>query len=299
MQPLPLRKLREYSSIKAVQSARDYWALIKSLQTGLLLITGVAGFASASPERLFTPLLAAMLCSSALAISGCTVLNMVYDRDIDAGMRRTARRPLPAVRIPMLNATVLGATLAACGLAWAFRLNLLYGSIGFAGFFLNLVIYTIWLKRRTPFAVILGGMAGGMPILAGRTLVLGRIDGISLLLAMGVLMWIPSHNLTISLLHAAEYEQAGLPTFPGIIGIPATRALIACSTIGTVGIMLWTGYLIQLGQPHQVMLALLGAGLIGMTVANLLKPGKTLNFSLYKGASIYMLLSMLSIIIGR
>ena len=139
------------------QKARRYWSLIKSLQTGLLLATGLAGFLSVRflPGAWFT--LLGLAGSLVLAISGSTVLNMVYDADIDARMKRTCWRPLPAGQLSVREAAILGGILSALGVGLALAMSPLYGTIVFAGLFLNLVIYTLWLKRRTP--LLAGGVA--------------------------------------------------------------------------------------------------------------------------------------------
>ena len=147
-----------------------YWPLIKSLQTGLLIITGVAGFMSTlCPYKNWQTVLA-VTGSLFLAISGSTVLNMWYDRDIDALMLRTKKRPLPSGKISPREALILGLVLSLLGVGWAVAIDSLYGLIVFAGLFFDVVIYTIWLKRITPWSIVWGGISGGMPVLAGRAL---------------------------------------------------------------------------------------------------------------------------------
>ena len=146
------------------EKLRVYWQLIKSLQTGLLLITGLAGFMSACCPLFAWPALLAMLGTLFLAISGSTILNMVYDKDIDARMKRTANRPLPSGQVDANEALLVGLMLAWLGVGGAFALSPLYGLVVFAGLFFDGVIYTMWLKRRTSWSIIWGGIAGGMPI---------------------------------------------------------------------------------------------------------------------------------------
>jgi protoheme IX farnesyltransferase len=150
-----------------ISEARNYWSLTKSLQTGLLLATGLAGFLSAgTPSDNWITLLG-LTASLALAISGSTVLNMAYDADIDARMKRTCWRPLPMGQVSVREAAILGGVLSALGVGCARAMAPLYGGIVFAGLFFDLVVYTVWLKRRTPYAILIGGLAGGMPVLAG------------------------------------------------------------------------------------------------------------------------------------
>ncbi len=286
------------SHARVWERLRAYWALIKDLQTGLLLTTALAGYASGCCTSFTSGSVLALFGSLFLAVGGTTVLNMAYDRDIDARMARTKHRPLPSGRIAPQEAWVLGGLMLAAGLAWSLVIDPLYAGVVAAGAFLDGVVYTVWLKRRTPFSILLGGLSGGMPALAGRTLAAGSLDGIGLLLALGVLLWIPTHIMTFTIKYQADYARAGVPTFPGWLGVRATRWIIALSTLLAVAVMAWTAALIGLSRGLQGLLAVCGAALVGLVLAGLLRPSRWLNFALYKGASIYMLLAMLFIIYG-
>ncbi len=283
---------------RILQRLSSYWELIKDLQTGLLVVTAAAGYASGCCTNLRAGSLAGLAGSLALAVSGCTILNMVYDRDIDARMRRTANRPLPSGRVRPWEAALLGTALAAAGTGWAFGLDRLYGGVVLAGLLLDALIYTVWLKRRTPFAIILGGLAGGMPALAGRVLASGQIDAVGLLLALGILLWIPTHILTYHLKHAADYARAGIPTIPAAYGAATARTLIAAANLLSVGAFWLVTLLLHLPAHYQWISAGLGTGLVVLSLVGLARPGVRLNFILYKGASIYMLASMLILILG-
>jgi protoheme IX farnesyltransferase len=173
----------------------------------------------------------------------------------------------------------------------------LYGFVVLAGLLLDVVVYTIWLKRRTPWSIIWGGLSGGMPILAGRALGLGGIDWIGVALALGVLFWIPTHIMTFSIRHFEDYQKASVPTFPSRYGFMNTRLIIAASSIiaaifigiGTYGIGLTFGYL--------RLLIVLSAGLLGLAISSSAKQSETLNFGLFKYASFYMLSAMLLMIV--
>jgi protoheme IX farnesyltransferase len=274
-----------------------YWKLIKSLQTGLLLLTGLAGYMSARCPVITWRTLLALTGSLFLAISGSTVLNMVYDRDIDAKMKRTCNRPLPLGEVSVTEALVLGASFSALGVGWAFTLSPLYGTVVFAGFFFDIVVYTLWLKRRTAWSIVWGGIAGGMPILAGRTLGVGQIDWIGLLLSMAVLLWIPTHIMTFNLRHKADYQRAGVPTFPSVYGDRMTNIAIALSTVIASLAMGIAAYGIGMTWGYLRVLAVLSAGLLILAVSSVVRPSVRLNFGLFKFASIYMLSSMLLVLI--
>ena len=276
---------------------RTYWPLIKSLQTGLLLLTGLAGFASARCPVLELPTLLGLAGSLFLAISGSTILNMVYDRDIDRKMARTAHRPLPAGEIDADQALLIGLTLSWLGVGWAVALSPLYGLVVFAGLFFDVVVYTIWLKRRTPWSIVWGGISGGMPILAGRVLGIGQIDLTGILLALAVLLWIPTHIMTFSMRYYNDYRRAGVPTFPATYGFQTTRLIIALSSLGAALTMGAAAFLIGLTWGYLRVLFVLSVGLLVLAVTSVLQPSEKLNMGLFKYASIYMLSSMLLVLV--
>jgi len=269
--------------------------LIKSLQTGLLLATGLAGYVSARcPVTNWTTLLG-VAGSLFLAISGSTVLNMVYDRDIDAKMKRTDGRPLPAGQVSPREGLYLGVLLAGLGVGWALVLSPLFGAIVFAGLFFDVVVYTIWLKRRTSWSIVWGGISGGMPVLAGRALGAGQIDAIGLLLALGVLFWIPTHIMTFSMRYHEDYQRAGIPTFPSTYGLRTTRAIIAIASLMAALAMAGAGVGIGMAWGYLRLLAVLSGGLFVLALASLARPSEQVNFGLFKYASLYMLNAMLLI----
>lgn len=165
---------------------RAYWALIKSKQTFLLLATGLAGYASARPEAGTAATAALMILALFAIISGTTALNMVFDRDIDAQMGRTVRRPPPSGMLSAREAALFGAILVAAGLALPFWQSRPFAWVIGAGIGLDLGVYTLWLKRRSPWSIVFGGVSGGMPILSGRVLSTGGMDSLGLLLALSV-----------------------------------------------------------------------------------------------------------------
>jgi len=281
-----------------IVKAGAYWRLIKSLQTGLLLVTGVAGYESARCSMTAWQTFLGMMGSLFLAISGSTVLNMVLDRDLDARMYRTCWRPLPLGTVSVNEALVLGLVLSVLGGGWALALGLAYGGVVLTGWFFDVVIYTFWLKRRTPLSILFGGIAGGMPVLAGRTLGIGSIDLVGLLLALAVLLWIPTHILTFSIKYAEDYRRAGIPTFPTVYRIDITRKVITISTTAAVLTMFVAAILVGMTSGCLRLLAVFGVTLVGLAAVSMARPAPKLNFLLFKSASLYMLASMSLIAVG-
>ena len=272
---------------------RIYWPLIKSLQTGLLMTTGLAGYMTARcPVTHFSTMLGLFL-SLLLTISGSTILNMWYDRDIDEKMARTAKRPLPKGLVAPNEALRLGLIVSLIGTAIAVAMDPLYGLIIFSGIFIDVIIYTIWLKRKTAWSIVWGGISGGMPILAGRALGVGTIDWIGIALMFAILFWIPTHILTFSMRYREDYKSAGVPTFPSTYGDFFTRNTIALSSILAAIFIGAAAYGIGTNWGFLRLMAVLSGGLLTLAIASVIKPSETVNFGLFKYASLYMLSAML------
>jgi len=272
-----------------------YLPLIKSLQTSLLLLTGVAGYLSAHTKVDWLQF-SQMIPSLFLAIAGSTILNMWWDQDIDAKMKRTHARPTSSGKVTRAEVFNLGMTISIIGVGWALTVNWLYGVVVFAGLFFDVVVYSIWLKRRTCWSIVWGGVSGAMPILAGRVLSIGHVDAIGVLLACAVLFWIPTHTLTFSLKFADDYSAAGVPTFPSAYGEAATRFAIAFSSVIAALTMGLAAVWIGVAAGALRVIIVLSAGLFFLAVTTVFRPSERVNFSLFKYASMYMMFAMLLII---
>jgi heme o synthase len=269
-----------------------YIPLIKGRQTALLLITGLAGYLSAYPFPIHFWRLFQLVGTLFLTISGSTIINMWFDSDIDAQMLRTCHRPLATGQVKAKESLFLGLALLLLGLGWSLSLSVVYASVALVGSFFEIVIYTFWLKRRTAWSVILGGLAGGMPILGGRVLAIGEVDRFGLLLALVVLLWIPTHNLSFAILQQDDYQRAGVPTIPSVYGFGATYRLIAFSSVLLAIIM--TIFLTGMGLTPIALYVLVGfqVGLAGLALLAWLRSSAELSASLFRYATIYLFCCM-------
>lgn len=275
-----------------------YWPLIKSLQTGLLLVTGITGYVSTRCPVMNWQTFLGLVSSLFLAVSGSTILNMVYDRDIDAKMKRTAHRPLPSGKLNPREALIVGLLISTLGVAWAASMNMLFGLVVFGGLFIDVIVYTVWLKRKTAWSIVWGGISGGMPILAGRVLGVGEFDLIGILFTTAILLWIPTHILTFSMRYRADYARAGVPTFPSTYGDKTTQAIIAISSLGAAIAIGIGAFAVGLSWGYLRLLAVLAVGVIGLGVFSVYRPSEHINFGLFKYASLYMLGSMIMVALG-
>ena len=271
---------------------RLYVPLIKSLQTGLLLSTGIAGYLSSRPP-FDLPQLLGLIITLFLAISGSTIMNMWYDRDIDARMKRTHMRPAANGQLHPREIFFVGMTISILGIGGAILIHPLYGLVVFGGWFFDVIVYTVWLKRRTCWSILWGGISGAMPILSGRVLAVDRIELVGILLALSILFWIPTHTLTYSMKFRKDYDSAGVPTFPTTYGDVITRLTIACSSILAAIAIGWASVLIGLSAGLLSLIAVLTTVMLILAFATLRIHTDRMNFMLFRYASLYMLSAMI------
>jgi heme o synthase len=207
------------------QVVGDYVALTKPRVQTLLLFTTVTTMLVAGSPSLQLILLTCL--GGYLSAGGAGAVNHAYDRDIDAQMERTANRPVPAGRVSARAATVFGFVLATLAtLELAIWVNPLAAALSLSGFVGYTLVYTVWLKRRTPQNIVIGGAAGAVPPLVGWAAVTGGLDGTALYLFAIVFFWTPPHFWALSLLMKGEYEKVGVPMLPVVRGEAETRRQI-------------------------------------------------------------------------
>ena len=270
----------------------NYLPLIKGRQTALLVFTGLAGYLSAYPVPIQAWRLFHLIGTLFLTISGSTIINMWFDRDIDAKMQRTCHRPLVTGQVKASESLFLGLILLILGLGWSLSFSAVYTSIALVGIFFEIVIYTFWLKRRTAWSFLIGGIAGGMPILGGRALALGEVDRYGLLLALIVLLWIPTHNLSFTILRNGDYLRSGVPTFPAVYGPGATHRLIAFSSVLLAIITTIILISIKLVPITLYVFLAFQVGLVGLAFMTWFRSSAELSDRLFKYATIYLMCSI-------
>ncbi len=217
---------------------RDWITLLKPRVLSLVVFTGLIGMVVA-PGHLHPVLAFAAILSIAVAAGAAGAINMWFDRDIDAVMHRTRNRPIPTGRIAPEAALGYGIFLAGASVAVMYLATntaaaaVLALSIGFYVF-----IYTMWLKRRTPQNIVIGGAAGAFPPVIGWAAVTGSVDLVPLLMFAIVFFWTPPHFWSLALYANADYRRAGVPMLPVVAGARETRRQIVLYTLVLVPITL-------------------------------------------------------------
>ena len=220
---------------------RDFLALTKPRVMTLVVFTGLCGMLAAPvgvhPVIGFT----AILCI-ALGAGAAGALNQWYESDIDAVMRRTAKRPLPDGRMDRQAALHFGVGLGAFSVLFmGVAVNLVAAAILTVSILFYVLVYTVWLKRRTPQNIVIGGAAGAFPPLIGWAAATGDVALLPVLLFLFVFLWTPPHFWALALFMKSDYAAAGVPMLPVVSGERTTRTQIGLYTIpmAAVAILPW------------------------------------------------------------
>lgn len=239
----------------------DYRELTKPRIVHLLVLTAFCTMLVAAGGRPDPWLVLWTLLGTTLVCGSAQVVNMVWDRDIDAEMERTAERPIVQGRVSPGAALLFSALLGIAGtalLAWA--ANPLAAAMGLAGHFYYSVIYTMWLKRRTPQNIVIGGGAGAFPTLIGWTAVTGSLGLTAWLIFAIVFFWTPPHFWALALYKDADYESAGIPMMPVARGERTTKFQMLLYTSILIGVSALLGIVGMMGIVYFASAILLGAG---------------------------------------
>lgn len=246
---------------------RDYLLVVKPQHVIPSTLTAWVGMALAPSGPLPARLVAATLAGTALAVAAAHVFNALEERDVDALMSRTVDRPLAAGRMPAAHAAAYGAALAVASLAvMAAGVNLLAAVLTVAGILVYDVVYTRWLKRRTPWNTLVGGVAGGIPPLIGWAAATGTLGWPAAVLFSMMVVWQPLHFFALSLLVAEDYRRAGLPMVVVVHGEQATLRQIAAYAVALTALSLVLHLVGVAGYVYLVCAAVLGTVYVAAAV---------------------------------
>jgi protoheme IX farnesyltransferase len=231
----------EFSASGEGARVSDFLQLLKPRVMSLVVFSGFAGMMVA-PGHLHPVIAAVAMLCIAVGAGASGAINMWYDRDIDAIMSRTSRRPIPAGRIEPAEAAGFGVVLAigSVGLM-ALAVNLLAAGLLALTILFYVFVYTMWLKRRTPQNIVIGGAAGAFPPMIGWAAVTGHVDLAPIVLFLLIFTWTPPHFWALALFRAGDYAKAGVPMLPVVAGAKATKRqmLIYTLLLFPVGLAPW------------------------------------------------------------
>jgi len=278
-----------------VEKLKALIEVTKPKQTFLLMITFLVSYIVARGGADFNFVIAAI--SMFLAISGTTAINMWLDRDIDAIMPRTRKRPVPAGILKPSECAAFGAAIFAIGQVLAFLVSLEFGLVVFFGLFFDIVVYTILLKRKSPYSIVLGGFAGAMPALGGWVAVQGfTLPGF--IIAAIVLLWIPSHIWYISMHYEEDYRMANIPMYPLVVGMERASWAIVFATAAMLVLAASLYVLLPLGIFYLVISTSAVAFFLYKAVKFALSPDRVKARKMYKLASMTLGLVYFSLLLG-
>jgi len=239
--------------------AQDFFQLLKPRVMSLVLFTGAVGLLLA-PGSLHPVLAGMALLCIAVAAGAAGAINMWYDRDIDAKMQRTCTRPLPSGRIVPDEALSFGVVLAIGSVAMmGLAINWVAGALLALTIGFYVFVYTMWLKRRTPQNIVIGGAAGAFPPMVGWAAVTGDISLGPIVLFAIIFLWTPPHFWALALYRRGDYAKAGVPMLPVVAGARATRRQILIYTFLLIPMTLVPFFIGLAGLFYESVAALLGA----------------------------------------
>src|SRR6476469_5584241 len=278
-------------------AVRDYLTLTKPKVQSLLLWTTVTTMYVAGDPSLGLVFLTCL--GGPRIIKKKSAVNHAIDRDIDRLMARTADRPVASGRVSPRAAIFFGASLAAASfLLLSLTVNPLAAALSLSGFLGYVGVYTLWLKRRTPQNIVIGGAAGAVPPLVAWAAVTGGLDGMAFYMFAIVFFWTPLHFWALSLLMKDEYAKAGIPMLPVVRGEDETRRQIALYTVLLYAVTQLPFCAGGLGVAYLVPSMLLGAAFIGFSTKLLRSKDRRWALRTYLFSLAYLALLFLSIAVA-
>lgn len=288
-------------------SPRPYIELLKPRIVVLLVFTCVTSMIVAIDALPSADVLALTVLGGVLSAGGASALNQYFDRELDAKMARTSRRPIPSGRIPARRAFIFGMTLVASSvLILGAFVNWLAAVLALAGAIYYLLIYTLVLKRNTVVNILIGGGAGAMPVLVGWAAASGALELQAFILFAIVFYWTPPHSWALAILVNKDYAAADIPMMPVARGERVTRYQILFYSLQLFIISLAPALLLLLpgappilGSFYLAAAVFLGMLLIWLAAKLIRRRDKATARALYKYSSLYLALLFLAMILDR
>ena len=282
------------------ETVRNYVEVTKPPIVLLLVFTSLATMLIAWKHTVF-PLTPTLLIIATVAITaasaGCDTITSYVDRDIDAIMHRTQHRPIPSGRITPSRALAWGLFLAAVGLILALWINLLSFIWIALGVIDNVIIYSLYLKRRNPLNIILGGVSGGLPVMFGWSAVTNNVELLPILLAALVVLWIPGHIWSLAIFTRADYKRAKVPMLPVVTKVSTALRCIVSTIVLMIPFSLWIYLEGGFGIVYLAVAILFGVAVLYVNLKLFLHPNDKMAYLAFKISSPYLFALFLAMII--
>jgi protoheme IX farnesyltransferase len=286
-------------ALEAGAELHDFFALLKPRVMSLVVFTGFAGLFVA-PGHIHPVLAAIAVLCIAVAAGAAGAINMWYERDIDALMSRTRDRPLPAGRMDPAEALAFGIVLSIASVTvMALAVNFAAAALLALSIAFYVFIYTMWLKRRTPQNIVIGGAAGAFPPMIGWAAVTGDVSLVSLALFATIFLWTPPHFWALALFRSGDYAKAGVPMLPVTNGPEETRRQILIYSLVLVPVSLTPWVLGAAGFVYLASAAVLGLLFVAGAVAVLRDTGEAAARRLFGYSIVYLFLLFAILILDR
>ena len=280
-------------------SVSHFWSLLKPRVMSLVVFTGFAGMYVA-PGSLHPLLFAIALFAIAAGAGASGAINQWYDRDIDAVMSRTKSRPIPAGFMAPAEALTLGLVVSALSvLLLGLATNWLAASLLAFTIFFYAVVYTVWLKRRTPQNIVIGGAAGAFPPMIGWTAVTGTLSIEPLLLFAIIFMWTPPHFWALALVKNEDYTRAKIPMLPVVSGAVETRRQIVIYAVLMAPLAVVPSFIGMTSLAYGVATGLAGAVFVGLSLKLWANGSDKTAMQLFGYSILYLFLVFLGLVIDR
>jgi protoheme IX farnesyltransferase len=279
--------------------ARDLLTLTKPRIISLLLLTTIAPMFVAGTPTIGLILVVAV--GGYLMAGGANAVNMYFDRDIDAQMARTRLRPIPSGRLAPATVLAFGVGLAVLATALLARfVNILTAALALGGYYVYILVYTLWLKRATPQNIVIGGAAGAFPPLVGWAAVTGHLDLVAAYLFLIVFYWTPPHFWALALIKQRDYDRAGIPMAPLVWGVERTTSQMLWYTIVLIAVTLLPVAIGAFGVTYLIAALILNAILLhGVLRVRRSADASAPAWAVYKFSLLYLALLFLAMAIDR
>ena len=277
--------------VTATKTLKNYVEVTKPPIVFLLVFTSLATMIVAWQQShlALTPELFAIAAVAITASSaGCDTLTCYIDRDIDAVMNRTKHRPIPSGRIAPRRALAWGLILSTMGLILAYSINFLSFIWIALGIIDNVVVYSLFLKRRNPLNIILGGVSGGLPAMFGWSAITNSVSLLPVLLAALVVLWIPGHIWSLAIFTKEDYQRARVPMLPVVTSLTTALRCIVSTVVLMIPFSIWIYFEGRLGFVYLFIAGVFGVWVLYINLKLFLHPSKEMAYRAFKVSSPYL-----------